>query len=108
MSTPSKQRKDKAKVIDEVWTDERIHSFLETQQPSQFGKNADGDEDYYVLLRAYQAMRLNDFERFLQVFVSAGRDLNAKGPNGDALVDYVRTHRKGIPYALAIENQLQK
>ena len=66
-------RPDKQKVIDEVWDDERIESFL--------GKSPMGDEqnvDFSVLLNAYRSMRPADFARFIDRFAATGRDLNAK------------------------------
>ena len=85
-------RKDKAKVLDEVWDDARVASFLEPRP-------GDGDyTDYRLLLRAYQSMREADFARFIPMFVDAGRDVNASGPDGRTVADEIREHRYGGPY----------
>ena len=85
-------RKDKAKVLDEVWDDERVASFLEPRP-------GDGAyTDYRLLLRAYQSMREGDFARFIPMFVEAGRDVNATGPDGRSVADEIREHRYGVPY----------
>lgn len=108
MPNTTKQRPDKAKVIDEVWTDERIRSFLNTRRPTQLGENVVGDPDYYVLLRAYQAMRIHDFERFLSFFELEGGDLSAKGPKGETLHEYVSNHRKSGPFVQALRNRMKE
>ncbi|PCM44140.1 PA4642 family protein [Marinobacter sp. ANT_B65] len=89
---------DKPKVIGEEWSDERVKSFLDAG-------SADGGEfsDYTSLLKAYQAMRAEDFERFTGFFVAAGRNLNAVNENGENLLDLVSQHRKGKDYARALE-----
>lgn len=92
------QKKDKAKVLDEQWDDERVASFLEVRPGD--GENA----DYALLLRAYQSMRDSDFARFVPLFVDAGRDLNAQGPDGKTLLELLAEHRYGGPYAEILES----
>lgn len=86
-------RPDKQKVIDEVWDDERIESFLE--------KSPMGDEenrDFSVLLNAYRSMRPADFERFIARFTALGRDLNAKSNEGQTLLGLIAGHRHSEPF----------
>lgn len=90
-------RKDKAKVLDEVWDDARIEGFLSLRP----GNNA--DPDHHVLLSAYRGMRDEDFARLLPLFVSAGRNINAVGPEGKTLLEEVQEHRYGAPYAQLLE-----
>ncbi|MEM1188776.1 MAG: PA4642 family protein [Pseudomonadota bacterium] len=90
-------RKDKAKVLDEQWDDARVASFLEPRPGDG------GDPDHRLLLRAYQSMRDSDFARFVPLFVAAGRDLNATGPDGKTVLEEVREHRYGLPYAEILE-----
>ncbi|MCL1484664.1 MAG: PA4642 family protein [Marinobacter sp.] len=78
---------DKPKVIDEEWSDERVKSFL-VSQPKGEGS------DYTTLLKAYQAMIAEDFARFVEFFVEAGRDLNAVNDNGETMLDRIAEHRK--------------
>ncbi|EAQ98979.1 PA4642 family protein [Congregibacter litoralis] len=86
-------RKDKVKVLDEQWDDERVASFLEPRP-------GDGDNaDFQLLLRAYQSMRDADFARFIPLFCNAGRDINARGREGKTLLEEVSEHRYGIAYA---------
>ena len=86
-------RKDKEKVLDEVWDDARIEGFLALRP-------GDGsDVDHHVLLCAYRGMREEDFARFLPLFVAAGRNLNAVGREGKTLLEEVSEHRYGEPYA---------
>lgn len=108
MPNTTKQRPDKAKVIDEVWTDERIRSFLHTRRPTQLGEDVAGDPDYYVLLRAYQAMRIHDFERFLSYFQLEGGNLSARGPKGETLDEYVSNHRKSDPFVQALRKAMRE
>ena len=85
-------RADKAKVVDEVWDDARIESFL--------GKGPMGAEEaeFSVLLHAYRSMRAEDFERFLQKFKAQGRDVSAPGRDGRALVDVIASHAKSAEF----------
>lgn len=93
-------RKDKAKVLDEQWDDERVAGFL-TPRPG------DGDvPDHRLLLRAYQSMRADDFARFVPLFVEAGRDLQARGRDGRTVLEEIREHHYGSDYAAIIEAAL--
>jgi len=86
-------RKDKEKVLDEVWTEDRVRSFLDV-------KSYDGtDEDFHMLLKAYQSMRASDFELFVGFFCEQGRDLNATGRDGRTVLEIITTHRYGTEYA---------
>ncbi len=85
------ERPDKPKIVDEVWDDDRVKSFL----------HADADVpcvDFYVLLKAYQGMRAHDFERFTEFFVEAGRDLDARNEQGQTLVTVITRHRHARPF----------
>ena len=56
-------RKDKEKVIDEVWTEDHVKSYLNV-------RSHDGtSEDFHMLLKAYQSMRASDFELFVNFFL---------------------------------------
>lgn len=90
-------KKDKAKVLDEVWTEERIRGFLEIEPP------AGVDADFHTLLRAYQQMRADDFASFIEMFVAAGRNINARNDNGENLLDIVATHRLGEDFAASLK-----
>lgn len=86
-------RKDKAKVVDEVWTEEHVKSYLNVH-------SYDGTaEDFHMLLKAYQSMREDDFELFVGFFCAEGRDLNAIGRDGRTVLEIISTHRHGVEYA---------
>jgi hypothetical protein len=86
-------KKDKAKVLDEVWTQERIRGFLDIQPP------AGVDRDFHTLLKAYQQMRAEDFADFIAMFVADGRNLDACNNSGQTLQVIVEKHRHGAEFA---------
>jgi hypothetical protein len=86
-------RKDKQKVVDEVWTEEHVRSFLNV-------RSHDGTaEDFHMLLKAYQSMKADDFELFVSFFCEDGRDINALGKDGRTVLEIICTHRRGVEYA---------
>jgi len=87
------QRKDKQKVVDEVWTPERVRSFLDLTPPEGV------DADYHRLVRAYQSMRPEDFADFVDLFRAAGGRLDALGPQQQTLLQEVSRHRHGDEFA---------
>ena len=92
-------KKDKQKVLDEVWTEDHVRSFLSV-------RSHDGtDEDFHMLLKAYQSMRASDFELFVGFFLGEGRQLNATGPDGRTVLEIVREHRLGADYATILESK---
>jgi hypothetical protein len=92
------QRKEKKKVIDEVWTPERVRSFLELLPPEGL------DADFHRLRRAYQSMRIEDFADFIELFVAAGGRLDARGPEQQTLLEEVERHRHGAGFAAILKN----
>lgn len=91
-------RADKAKVIDEVWDDERIRSFLDKPAMGQEPK------PYSQLLFAYRSMRAEDFARFVDAFVEAGGDPRARNKEGLSLHEVIATHTRAKDF-LAILQQ---
>ena len=91
-------RKDKQKVLDEVWDDDRVKSFLGKAAPSQAAVQLPGDRDFYVLRHAYQSMRPGDFARFLGFYADQGRDVNAKDGQGRTLADVIASHAHAKPF----------
>ena len=89
---------EKPKVIGEEWSDERVRSFLDLKPYRE-----DLDADYFVLIRAYESMRAGDFQRFINFFVEAGRNLNAVNEQGETILDRVSEHRRSVDYARALE-----
>jgi len=86
-------KKDKEKVLDEVWTEDHVRSFLNV-------RSFDGtDEDFHMLLKAYQSMRASDFELFVSFFCNEKRNLNATGQDGRSVLEIVSEHRHGSEFA---------
>ncbi len=89
--------KDKEKVIDEVWTEARVREFLDV-------KTAEGiDADFHRLQKAYQAMRAEDFEDFLEMFLAAGHNINARDPAGRTLLSYAKEHRNSGEFVALLQ-----
>jgi len=86
-------RPDKLQIIDEVWDDARIREFMDKAP-----MGADEDPDYSALLYAYRSMRPDDFAAFIDLFVDAGRDLQARGQLGMTLLETIADHRHGAPF----------
>lgn len=86
-------RKDKAKVLDDVWTEDHVRSFLSVT-------SHDGtDNDFHGLLKAYQSMRPSDFELFVSMLQTEKRNLSATNKNGQTVLEIVSEHRHGADYA---------
>ncbi len=91
-------RKDKEKVLDEVWTEDHVKSFLGVRP------HDGGDEDFHMLLKSYQSMRASDFELFVEFFQGENRNVNATGKDGRSVLEIVSEHRHGIEYASILKN----
>ena len=91
-------RADKATVINEIWDDARIDSFL--------NKEPMGDEpaEFSQLLFAYRSMRVGDFELFLQRFKDAGGDINTTNKAGQRLRDIVASHQKSADFLALLDD----
>tara|TARA_R110002072_G_scaffold153223_1_gene302937 strand:+ start:224 stop:514 length:291 start_codon:yes stop_codon:yes gene_type:complete len=86
-------RKDKPKVLDEVWTEDRVRSFLEIRSFDQT------DHSFHMLLKAYQSMRASDFEKFVGFFTNDGRDVNCTNGNDQTVLSIITQHNKSAEYA---------
>ena len=96
-------RPDKTKVVDEIWDEARIRGFLD--------KPPMGDErsaDYSVLLNAYRSMRPADFAVFIDMYLDAGRDLNAKSNGGLTLLETISGHRHGAAFSEILKSASQR
>ena len=86
-------KKDKQKVIGEVFDDDRVRTFLIDRAPE--GVNV----DFHCLERAYRGMNADNFATFVQFFNEAGRDLNATNQDGRTLLSLVKEHSSFGDYA---------
>ena len=91
-------RPDKAKVVDEVWDEQRIRSFLD-KAPLAAGMDA----DFSALLYAYRSMRPGDFALFIDWLRQAGRNLEAENDQGETLMDIITRHRLAQPFQDILE-----
>jgi hypothetical protein len=91
------QKKDKQKVLGEVFDDERIKTFLSLEAPEGI------NPDFHLLEKAYRGMKVENFETFLGFFMEAGHDINAHNPYGKSLLDIISEHRHGDDYVEALK-----
>lgn len=90
-------KKDKKKVLGEVFDDERVRSFLNYLPPEGV------DADFHVLERAYRGMNIENFETFLNFFCAAKRNINATNQYGQTILGIVSRHRHGGEYGDALK-----
>lgn len=90
-------RKDKEKVLGEIFDDARIATFLNFTAPAEV------NPDFHVLEKAYRGMRGENFATFVKLFVEAGKDVNAVGPDGKTFLQTIKTHRLAEEFILALE-----
>jgi len=96
------ERPDKQEIRNEIWTRDRIRAFLD-KAPLGPGE----DPDFSVLLHAYRSMRPEDFAVFVDLFVGAGRDLNARGRLGATLLETIADQRHAAPFREIVEARLR-
>lgn len=86
-------KKDKQKVLGEVFDKERIAGFLAGEAPEGVNR------DYHLLERAYRSMKAENFATFVQLFLAEGMDLNSLGPDGKTLLARIDEHRQSREYS---------
>ena len=92
-------RPDKKAIVDEVWDDARIEGFLH-KPPLGEGENP----DFSILVYAYRSMRVDDFARFLPLYLAAGKRLDARGSDGKTLRELLAGHRHGQPFIKVLDS----
>lgn len=90
-------KKDKQKVLGEVFDDERIRTFFDFEAPA--GVNA----DFYLLEKAYRGMKSENFTTFLDMFVAQGRDINAANNDGENLLQLISEHKQSADYIASLK-----
>jgi len=90
-------KKDKEKVLGEVFDDERVKSFLQYEAP------AGVSTDFHLLEKTYRGMNIDNFVTFLNFFKEAGHDLNAINPDGKTMVEVASEHGHGSEYVTALK-----
>ena len=91
-------KKDKQKVLGEVFDDERVRSFLSGAPPEGMSK------DFFLLERAYRGMNIDNFRTFVGFFREEGLNLDGLNQNGKTLADLLATHRHGGEYLAALKD----
>ena len=91
-------KKDKQKVLGEVFNDERVRGFLNIEH------SADVHPDYAVLERAYRGMKIENFETLVKFFCEDGRDLNATNAEGKTLLQVISSHRLANQYVSTLKD----
>lgn len=81
----------------EDWSDDRIAAYLDRRPP------AGEDADFHVLMTAYKHMRVEDFQRFLALFVARGRSLDACNAHGVRFQDWVASHPASRDFVQALQ-----
>ena len=90
-------RKDKKQGIGEEISDDSIKLFLA-------GEPADATPpSLHKLIKAYRGLRIDDFERFVGFFVSAGYDLSATDAQGNDFIALIQDQRNAGPYIEVIK-----
>lgn len=86
-------KKDKQKVLGEVFSDEQVRSFLDATAPEGV------DTDFHCLEKAYRGMVAENFATFIDFFLQAGRNIDAPNPEGQTLLTLASAHRQSEDYA---------
>ena len=86
-------RKDKQKVLGEVFDEERIRTFLQFEAPAGVSR------DFHLLEKAYRGMKAENYATFVELFIAEGLDINACNPQGETMLGIVNQHRHGEEYA---------
>jgi len=89
-------KKDKQKVLGEVFDDARVKSFLDYLPPEGVSR------DFHLLEKAYRGMNIDNFVSFVDFFKQAGYDLDANNPEGLRIVQIMKQHQQGVDYAKAL------
>ena len=79
-------------TLNEEWSDERVRSWLEVRPYDET------PVDYWILLKAYEAMLPEHFERFMVYFLEAGHDLNTRNQKGETILDRISRHAQSAAF----------
>jgi len=90
-------KKDKQKVLGEVFDDARIKTFLDHEA---YGDN---NPDYHLLEKAYRGMKVDNFITFLTFFKEKGHDINAQNTEGVTFLQTINTHKQAEDYIQALK-----
>ncbi len=80
------QRPDKKEVLGETFTDEKLALFFDCKPYD------DTPADFHILVKAYRGLPVDAFERFIELFISAGKNLQVKNQQGLSFLEIIQTH----------------
>ncbi len=90
-------KKDKQKVLGEVFDDERIKTFL------NYEAYGEANPDFHLLEKAYRGMKADNFATFLGFFKAEGHDINAKNQQNKTFLETIADHRQAEDYIAAMK-----
>lgn len=90
-------KKDKEKVLGEVFDDERIKTFLD------YKAYGEANPDFHLLEKAYRGMKADNFSTFLDFFIEAGHDINAKNQLGETFLSSISSHQQSEDYIASLK-----
>jgi hypothetical protein len=91
------QKKDKEKVLGEVFDDERIKTFFDYEAYGEL------NTDYHMLEKAYRGMKADNFSTFLTFFIERNHDINATNKEGKTFLKSIDSHTQGNDYISALK-----
>jgi len=91
-------KKDKQKILGEVFDEERVKSFLDYLPPEGVSR------DFHLLEKAYRGMNIDNFVSFIDFFKQAGLDINSTNPDGLSIVQVIQEHKQATSYVQALIN----
>jgi hypothetical protein len=90
-------KKDKEKVLGEVFDDERINTFFAYEA---YGNT---NPDYHLLEKAYRGMKIENFSTFLTFFLEKNHDINAINIDGQTFLKTIEPHAQASAYIDALK-----
>ncbi|BCE00529.1 PA4642 family protein [Marinicellulosiphila megalodicopiae] len=93
-------KKDKVRVEEEVFSQSQIESYLECKTYDE------ADAQFVMLEKAYRSMPLEHFEKFLDVFLAKGYNLNAKNVDGQTISELMIPNKAFQDYLNAIQSRV--
>ena len=90
-------KKDKEKVLGEVFDDARIKTFFEY---AAYGNN---NPDYHLLEKAYRGMKADNFSTFLTFFIERNHDINAVDISGQTFLKNIESPTQASAYIIALK-----
>lgn len=98
------QKKDKKKIIGEVFSEERLKTFLTVSEVASASPSASLSREYRILLKAYRGLPLTAFQAFVPLYHAVGHPLNPKDQHGVPIQEMMLANVSHAGYAEALAN----